>query len=77
MTIVKTKLSSWYFGLKLRKKSGLFCRITGIGIVSLEGNDNCLTEKWKDRNINEEAFQSEKKMGGHKTDKENAAGVTE
>ena len=75
---MQTKLSSWYFGLKLRKKSGLLCRIISIGIVSLEGNDNCLTEKWKDRNINEQAFQSEKKMGGgHNTDTENAAGVTE
>lgn len=63
MTIVRTKLSSWHFGLKLRKKSGLFCRITSIGVVSLEGNDNRLTEKWKDRNINEQASQSENEMG--------------
>lgn len=77
MRTVRTKLSSWYFGLKLRKKSGLFWRIISIGIVSLEGNDNCLTEKWKDRNINKQAFQCENEMGVTTETQENAAGATE
>lgn len=77
MTIVRTKLSSWHFGLKLRKKSGLFCRIISIGVVSFEGNDNRLTEKCKDRNINEQASQSENEMGVTIRTQKNAAGVTE
>lgn len=63
--------------MKLRKKSGLFWRIISIGIVSLEGNDNCLAEKWKDRNINKHAFQSENEMGVTIETQENAAGATE